>query len=353
MKKYYQILGLDEGATLDEVEKKYNELLKEFDPSKQPDELKEFFTLECEKVKEAYKEISLSLTENIEQVDDEINSDTNEIDSENEDLEESIAEEIVSDEVIIDDDFNAQINHNKKENKFSISSETELKLKRAYLIMFILGFPLIYLISEGELEDMFEVYYNSIPSAIITHLIGVIPVLLYHMFLIKRSSGFLSIRKNLSNYFVKNKKYFTRILAFTPLVLLSLYGWGGYFYYYEEAQNNWYEKEYNELKSLVSGDNYDSGCTKRYKLKLHNHTNQDLKFYVSYKLRNGEWSSWLYWSIDSRDYTKGGLGDGDGETVYTSDYRYYITTESWGSYLYSEQMPHIKSTCNDKCINIY
>ena len=63
MKKYYQILGLDEGATLEEVEKKYNELLKEFDPEKQSDDdLKEFFNSEQDKVKEAYLEISLSFT---------------------------------------------------------------------------------------------------------------------------------------------------------------------------------------------------------------------------------------------------------------------------------------------------
>jgi tetratricopeptide (TPR) repeat protein len=58
MKKYYQILGLDEGATLQEVEKKYNELLKEFDPQKQSDDdLKEFFKSEQDKVKEAYNNI--------------------------------------------------------------------------------------------------------------------------------------------------------------------------------------------------------------------------------------------------------------------------------------------------------
>jgi DNA segregation ATPase FtsK/SpoIIIE-like protein len=92
MENYYKILALKVGATLDEVEEKYNKLLKEFDPEKQPDDLKEFFTSERQKVKEAYKEISLSLVdnENIEQVDDEILYDTNEIDSENEYLEEII-----------------------------------------------------------------------------------------------------------------------------------------------------------------------------------------------------------------------------------------------------------------------
>ena len=46
MENYYKILGLKLGATLYEVEEKHKELLKEFDPSKQPDELKEFFTTE-------------------------------------------------------------------------------------------------------------------------------------------------------------------------------------------------------------------------------------------------------------------------------------------------------------------
>jgi preprotein translocase subunit Sec63 len=118
MENYYKILGLKLGATLDEVEEKYNKLLKEFDPEKQTDELREFFTSESEKVKDAYKEISLSLVDNknIEKVEDEISSDTNEIDSENEYLEESLAEEVLSDEVRVENNLNAQIDNNKKEN---------------------------------------------------------------------------------------------------------------------------------------------------------------------------------------------------------------------------------------------
>jgi hypothetical protein len=118
MENYYKILGLKLGATLDEVEEKYNKLLKEFDPKKQTDDLKEFFTSERQKVKDAYKEISTSLmnTESVEKVDDEIPSDTNEIDSENEYLEESLDEEVLSDEVLVDNNINAQINNNKKEN---------------------------------------------------------------------------------------------------------------------------------------------------------------------------------------------------------------------------------------------
>jgi preprotein translocase subunit Sec63 len=62
LKKYYQILGLEEGVTLAEVEQKYRQLLLEFDPEKQEDDLKEFFKSEQEKVEEAYEKISLSFT---------------------------------------------------------------------------------------------------------------------------------------------------------------------------------------------------------------------------------------------------------------------------------------------------
>ena len=118
MKKNYKILGLKLGATLYEVEEKYSELLKEFDPEKQSDDLKEFFKSERLKVKEAYKEISASLinTESLEQKMDETHSDTNEIDSENQDLEESLADEIVSDEATVDNNLHTPINYNKKES---------------------------------------------------------------------------------------------------------------------------------------------------------------------------------------------------------------------------------------------
>ena len=58
MEKYYKILSLKESATLEEVKQKYSELLKEFDPEKQEDDLKEFFKSEQEKVHEAFKNIS-------------------------------------------------------------------------------------------------------------------------------------------------------------------------------------------------------------------------------------------------------------------------------------------------------
>jgi uncharacterized membrane protein YhaH (DUF805 family) len=91
MKKYYQILSLNKEATLEEVEEKYNELLKEFDPEKQSDDdLKEFFKSEQDKVKEAYLEISLILTNiNEEEVI------TKEIDKIEKEIEEDSSDEIL------------------------------------------------------------------------------------------------------------------------------------------------------------------------------------------------------------------------------------------------------------------
>ena len=117
MENLYKILGLKFGATLNEVEEKYNELLIEFDPNKQSEDLREFFTSERQQVKEAYKEISASLinTESVEQKMGQINPDTNEINTENIDLNVSLAEEIESDDVTVDNNFNTQINQNNKE----------------------------------------------------------------------------------------------------------------------------------------------------------------------------------------------------------------------------------------------
>ena len=83
MKENYKTLGIKVGATLEEVEIKYRKLLKEFDPKKQSEDLKEFFKSEQEKVKSAYKEISLSLvsTENVEKEIDEINTEINDLQS--------------------------------------------------------------------------------------------------------------------------------------------------------------------------------------------------------------------------------------------------------------------------------
>ena len=364
MEDYYKILGLKLGATLDEVEKKYSELLKEFDPKKQSDDdLKEFFKSEQDKVKEAYKEISLSLTENIEQVDDEINSEKNALQSTTEKKKSKSKKSVkkkskkVAKKVVDKSPIKKSIKnpHKNKGNKFSISSEIELKLTRAYLIMFILGLPLAFIIAGGgrDLQELIEVYFEVPLLALMYHFIGAILVLLCHMFLIIKSSGFLSIRENIAEYFIERKKYFIRILAFTPLVLVSLYGWGGMINYSEDK--DYWSNRYNEIKSEVSGDDYDSGCNTRKALKIHNQSTQDLGIIISWKQKDGNWSEWRYWEFPAGRYNgiRSSIEEYNSGTIYTTDYRYYIETLDYKPYLYSEEIPHITNICNAKCINIY
>ena len=69
MKKYYNILGLDENASIVEVEEKYNLLIEEFDPEKQSEEfLKVFFKSKQDSVIEAYLQISSSFKVNKDQI---------------------------------------------------------------------------------------------------------------------------------------------------------------------------------------------------------------------------------------------------------------------------------------------
>ena len=87
MENYYKILGLNVGATLEEVEEKYNKLLEEFNPEKQEKELKDFFAAEKERVLEAYLKIlenSIELKKEQEEViekeiDESENNDTDEV----------------------------------------------------------------------------------------------------------------------------------------------------------------------------------------------------------------------------------------------------------------------------------
>lgn len=53
MKKYYDILGLQEGASQDEIQEAFDRLSKEIDPGK--NENQDFFIEEYEKIQEAYK----------------------------------------------------------------------------------------------------------------------------------------------------------------------------------------------------------------------------------------------------------------------------------------------------------
>ena len=58
MKKHYKVLGLEEGASKAEIEKKYKELSKEYDPKNNDNQ--EFFKEEYEKLQEAYKALITS-----------------------------------------------------------------------------------------------------------------------------------------------------------------------------------------------------------------------------------------------------------------------------------------------------
>ena len=63
VKKYYKILGLEVGASLNELEERYNYLIEEFNPEKQEGYLKEFFKNEQENVKEAYNKVLENIIE--------------------------------------------------------------------------------------------------------------------------------------------------------------------------------------------------------------------------------------------------------------------------------------------------
>ena len=55
MKKYYEILGLKEGATKQDIKKAFNKLSKELDPKKNDNQ--DFFIDETKKLKEAYDKL--------------------------------------------------------------------------------------------------------------------------------------------------------------------------------------------------------------------------------------------------------------------------------------------------------
>tara|TARA_B110000116_G_C16536632_1_gene446772 strand:+ start:31 stop:612 length:582 start_codon:yes stop_codon:yes gene_type:complete len=61
MKKYYDIIGLKEGCSKEEVEKRYKQLSKEFGEYSLGNDLEDFFKKEYDKAQEAYKIIMLSI----------------------------------------------------------------------------------------------------------------------------------------------------------------------------------------------------------------------------------------------------------------------------------------------------
>lgn len=57
MEKYYKKFNLETTASIEEVKEKYNQLIEEFNPENQDDDLKDFFSAEQSKIKEAYRKI--------------------------------------------------------------------------------------------------------------------------------------------------------------------------------------------------------------------------------------------------------------------------------------------------------
>lgn len=66
MKKYYDTLGLSEGATKEEIQEAYEQLSKELNPINNDD--LSFFQKEYDKVQEAYNELNKYIS-NLEQID--------------------------------------------------------------------------------------------------------------------------------------------------------------------------------------------------------------------------------------------------------------------------------------------
>jgi uncharacterized protein YgiM (DUF1202 family) len=63
VRKYYKILGLEVGASLNEAQERYNCLIEEFNPENQEGDLKEFFKKEQDNVKEAYNKVLENIIE--------------------------------------------------------------------------------------------------------------------------------------------------------------------------------------------------------------------------------------------------------------------------------------------------
>ena len=124
MKKYYKILGLESSATFAEVENKYNELSKEFDPSKQTEDLKEFFISEQKKIDDAFEKISLANSKedtisnksNDENINDNIDAE------ENIDVNHNFDSDFSSEESSFDMDSNHSVSVPKKSKQVLINN---------------------------------------------------------------------------------------------------------------------------------------------------------------------------------------------------------------------------------------
>ena len=160
MKSYYKTLGLEEGVGLEEVEKKYKKLLKEFDPKKQSEDLKKFFKLEQEMVEEAYLHISLDLKSHDEESWLSKKIDNIEKDCSNDILisyqKLKLSEDAKLDEINhkynkLLDEFNPDHQSDALRDFFEIEQD---KVKAAYK-------TIIKHLSEVESEEQFEKYLNE------------------------------------------------------------------------------------------------------------------------------------------------------------------------------------------------
>lgn len=107
----------------------------------------------------------------------------------------------------------------------------------------------------------------------------------------------IKIKINLALEIIKKQP---AVSALTILLLLFVVAFCVLYSEYKTTESIYNDKDklYWDLRSQLSGDDYNSGCDQKIRLKLHNHTYQTLRFWVSWKEKNGEWSQWGYWDVN-------------------------------------------------------
>ena len=159
MEKHYKLLGLETTATLEEAQKRFNVLSKEYDPEKQEGELKEFFKSEQEKVKESYKEICLHLIRKKEEEEKEKETT----------IEDKVVEEVTEEKVReekAEGEYRKTIHDNKNdESALEITKKSKESLdKIVYWSYFlsIIGYIFLALLTLGVFKLIIN--YQDLPS---------------------------------------------------------------------------------------------------------------------------------------------------------------------------------------------
>lgn len=159
MEQYYKILGLETASTLEEIEKRFNVLSKEYDPEKQEGELKEFFKSEHDKLQEAYKEICLHLIRKKEEEEKE-----KEIIIEDKVIEE-VTEEKVREEKS-EGEYRKTIHDNKNDESAleitNIGKEGLDKIVYWSYFLSIIGYVFLSLLTLGVVKLIID--YQDLPS---------------------------------------------------------------------------------------------------------------------------------------------------------------------------------------------